>query len=82
MKRASYHILGGEEADEGVKSICGVVMGGPQPYRGVLAGLLEVTGAVCFPTILRVVVGCIGVARIFYGLRRGTDFTALPEVSQ
>lgn len=80
MNRANYHILGGEE-DEGVKSICGLVMGGPQPYRGVLAGMLEVAGAVLFPTMLRVVVGCIGVARIFYGLRRGSDFKALPEVS-
>lgn len=64
-------ILGsGLQKFEGVPSICGVVMGGPQPNRGLLAGVIELCGAVFFPMPLRVVVGSIGLMRMGYGLYR------------
>jgi hypothetical protein len=59
-------VLGAEL--ESVPSVCGVIMGGPQPYRGLAAGVLEVTAALFLPTALRVVVGSIGALRIGYGL--------------
>ena len=42
-------------------------MGGEQPYRGVVAGLVELVGALFLPRPLRVVVGAIGALRVIYG---------------
>lgn len=57
---------------EGIPSVCGVVMGGPQPERGLVAGAIEVVASMFFPTPLRVVVGSIGLMRIGYGLNKMT----------
>lgn len=76
----AYHILGGELPEPaGVPSLCGVIMGGPQPYRGLAAGVIEVVAALFFPKTLRIVVGTIGVLRIAYGMAKisGTNPRAL-----